>query len=339
MACRARTALVVVLAFCAPAFAGQQGAPAGPATDEFKLRVDVNLILIEATVRDERGRLANALRREDFRIFEDDVEQEILHFSRDELPLAVALVVDRSGSVAPYFPQIRHAARETLKLLKPGDLVTLFGFATEVERIEPLTADRERVAESIASLQPGGGTNITDALFEAALYLSDAARRRRHAVILISDNQATARGAADRNDVIRLAMETETVIYSIQIGSGGGRGAYRLPDWVAGAGAVNTITRETGGEIFDTSAHSLTPTLRAVIDRLKQRYTLGYQSTNKARDGRFRAVEVRVRGEALPPGRRYQVHARRGYYAPSESAARERLQFRSIFPPSGPPLD
>lgn len=320
-----RIAFFAVVFFSARVIAAPQVVPAVPAegpANGFKLRVDVNLILVEATVRDVGGRLADALRREDFRVFEDGVEQEILHFSRDELPLAVALVVDRSGSVAPYFSQIRRAARETLKLLKPGDLVSLFGFAGEVERIVPLTADRELVAESITTLEPGGGTNITDALFEAALYLHDAARDRRHAVILISDNQATVRGAADPNEVIRLAMETETVIYSIQIRAGGGRGTYRLPDWVPGAGAVNTITRETGGEIFDTSAHSLTPTLRAVIGRLKQRYTLGYQSSNQARDGRFRTIEIRVREGAMPPDRKYQVRARRGYYAPGESLAR-----------------
>jgi hypothetical protein len=85
---------------------------------------------------------------------------------------------------------------------------------------------------------------------------------------------------------------------------------------------VSKITRETGGEIFDTSVHSLTATMRAVIERLKLRYTLGYQTTNKKRDGKFRTVDVRVRDEAMPQAGKYFVYARRGYYAPIERAAR-----------------
>ena len=87
-------------------------------------------------------------------------------------PLAVALVVDSSGSVRPYMNELRRAAYETLSQLKRGDQVALFAFASEVERMEGLTTDRRRIAERIAEIRPGGGTNIVDALFDAAYYLS-----------------------------------------------------------------------------------------------------------------------------------------------------------------------
>ena len=78
------------------------------------------MVLVEATVRDDKGRIADDLKREDFRVFEDGVEQQIIYFSRDELPLAVALVVDGSGSISPVLRELHHAAYDTLSQLKPG---------------------------------------------------------------------------------------------------------------------------------------------------------------------------------------------------------------------------
>jgi Ca-activated chloride channel family protein len=291
----------------------------------FTLKVDVNLVLVEATVRDEAGRLINTLKQEDFRLFEDGTEQEIRHFSRDELPLAVALVVDRSGSIAPVLRELHQAAYDTLSQLKSEDKVALFAFDAHPERLELLTTDRERIAERITSIGAGGGTNLTDALYEAARYLGQAAHGRRHAIILVSDNQPTVRGYAGGGEVIRLALETETIIYSVRIGVERLRGILGAPVWIPGAGSVNKIMGETGGEIIDAAAvGSLRGAMAAVIARLKQRYTLGYQSTNTRRDGAFRKIEVRLADQLQNAGQKYRVYARRGYYAPLEHTSRSK---------------
>jgi len=286
--------------------------------------MNVNLVLVETTIRDAQGQIVDGLKRDDFRIFEDGTEQQLRYFSQDELPLAVALVVDRSGSVAPYLNELRDAALETLSQLKPEDQVALFSFASKTERLKYLTSDRELVANAISNIQPGGGTNITDALFDATLYLGRAANHRRHAIILVSDNQGTVRGYAGDKGVIRMALETETVIYSIQIGGMPGIRGLNQPIWTPGGGSVNKVTHETGGEIIDTgNGASVGAAMAAIISRLKQRYTLGYQSTNQKRDGAFRAIEVRLTGAYADAvhGNRYSIYARRGYYAPIEHIA------------------
>ncbi|MBI4466656.1 MAG: VWA domain-containing protein [Acidobacteria bacterium] len=289
---------------------------------DYKMRVDVQLVLVEAFVRDDHGRPLDNLTREDFLLFEDGVAQEVRHFSRDELPLAVALVVDRSGSVAPYMPELRQAAYQTLQRLKPGDQVALFAFASEVERLEELTTDRRRIAERIARIRAGGGTNIVDAVFDAAYYLSIAAPDRRRALILISDNQATVRGQASQSQAIRLALEAGVVVYSIKTPGEQLPIMLRLPTWASGAGSVRKITEETGGEILDVDrVGSLGAALGEVISRLKTRYTLGYHSSNRARDGSFRKIDVRLTDRFGRPDRDYAVHARRGYYAPQETVA------------------
>lgn len=290
--------------------------------DGYKLKVDVRLVMMDAVVRGRDGRPLDNLAGEDFRLFEDGVGQKIRHFSRDELPLAVALVVDRSGSVAPYMNELRRAAYQTLTQLKRGDQVALFAFASDVRRLEELTTDRQRIADRIARIRAGGGTNITDALFDAIYYLSVAASERRKAVILISDNQATTKGRSGQGQTIRMALESETVVYSIKTPGESTPLTMRLPTWVAGLGSVRKVTRETGGEIIDVRrVGSLQAALAAVVSRLKLRYTLGYQSTNKVRDGAFRKIDVRLVDRFGRPDEDYSVHTRRGYYAPTEQVA------------------
>jgi len=287
----------------------------------YRMRVDVQLVLVEAFVRDERGPV-DTLAKEDFRLFEDGVEQEIRHFSRDELPLAVALVVDRSGSVAPFMPELRRAAYQALSQLKRGDQVCLFSFASEVERLEELTTDRQRIADRIAGIRAGGGTNIVDAVFDAAYYLSVAARDRRRAIILVSDNRATVRGHSSQAETIRLALEAGVTVYSLKTAGEATPLTMKIPVWLGRAGSVRRITEETGGEILDVrGAGSLGAALAGVISRLKTRYTLGYQSTNAARDGSFRKIDVTLTERFGRPGLNYSVHARRGYYAPTETVA------------------
>ncbi|MGH9814281.1 MAG: VWA domain-containing protein, partial [Candidatus Acidiferrales bacterium] len=286
------------------------------------LRVNVRLVLVEAFVRDDHGRVIDELKKEDFRLYEDNIEQEVRHFSRDELPLAVALVVDRSGSVAPFMPELRRAAYDTLRQLKRGDRVALFAFAEDVDRLTDLTTDRRRVAEGIARIRPGGGTNILDAVHMATQYLALAAPHDRRAIILISDNEATMRGFASQDRVIRNALQSEVVVYSVKTPGQSGGALFSLGSKLSGVGSVNKITRETGGEVFDVREEgSIEAAMAAVIGRLKTRYTLGYHSSNQSNDGRFRAISVRLTDRYGRAERDYSIHARQGYYAPTEAVA------------------
>ena len=279
------------------------------------------MVLVEATVRDDKGRIVDDLKPEDFRVLEDGVEQQITYFSRDELPLAVALVVDGSSSISPVLRELHHAAYDTLSQLKPEDQLALYAFAAHPERLVDLTTDRKSIADAIMSIGSAGGTNIADALHEAIEYLGQEARDRRHAVIMISDNQPTAKGEFNGDDVIRLALETQTIVYSVRFGGDRLEGTVDEPGWIPGARWVNKIMLETGGEIIDIAAvGSAQKAMAAVIARLKQRYTLGYQSSNTRRDRAFRAVDVRLSDRAQDSKHPYRIFARHGYYPAPGSA-------------------
>ena len=166
-----------------------------------------------------------------------------------------------------------------------------------------------------------GGTNIADALYESIEYLGQEARDRRHAVIMVSDNQPTAKGEFSANDVIRLALETQTIVYSVRFGRDRLEGTLDEPGWIPGARWVSKIMPETGGEIIDMAAvGSAQKAMAAVIARLKQRYTLGYRSSNTRGDRAFRQIDVRLSGHVQDPKHPYRIFARHGYYPAPESA-------------------
>jgi len=286
------------------------------------LRSDVNLVVVEATVRDQDGRVVNDLAQENFHIYEDGVEQQIRHFSRDELPLAVALVVDASGSMGPALRQLHRVAYDTLSALKPNDRVALFEFAARAALRVGLTRNLHSIAEGIAAIRAGGATVIPDALFEAALYLTNAAPDRRHDIILISDNDNTLEGYADEKRVIREALESQAVIYSIRVEPRLHPHSMNVLLPIFRDVSVAKITHETGGEVIDAkSVESMGSAMATAISRLKQRYSLGYYSTNGRLDGAFREIEIRVTDSPKDNGMQCMVYARRGYYARTEGTA------------------
>ena len=307
----------------APASAPMPAPRSAPGTDTgdlsaFRMRVEVQLVLVEAVVQGPGGieptGALSSLSKGDFRLLEDGLDQPIQHFSRDELPLAVALVVDISGSVAPYMDQLRQAALATLAQLKPGDRVALFSFADRTQRVVDLTTDARQAAWGIGQIGGGGMTNIFDALADAVSYLQTEAPAQRRVVILVSDNTPTVESRVSAQEVTRMALQAECAIYSIQTPGERALQQFRRP------GRVEEIARETGGEVVGTqrAGGSVGAALAAVMRRLKTRYTLGYYPSNKAHDGTFRVIEVYLADRFGQLHLDYRILARRGYYAPRE---------------------
>lgn len=286
------------------------------------IRVKVRMVQVDAVVRDRAGHMIDTLMADDFRVYEDGVLQEVQNFSRDELPLAVALVIDRSGSVGPYISELRRIATRALDQLKHRDEVCLFSFADTVDRLEDLTTNRQRIVDAIDRIRTGGGTDITDALHDAVTYLARIAPDHRHAIILISDNQQTSDPQASEIETIRTAMETETVVYSLKTSGESLPLASRLPSLILRGNPVSKITQETGGEIISVNGvSSLDSALGSVISRLRMRYSLGYYPSGTAQGGAFHAITVRLTDSHGKAGSDYFMHAKRGYYATGSSSA------------------
>src|SRR5579863_39639 len=155
--------LFLALIFGVPARAQEAG--------QGVIRVGVNLVLLDATVKNKTGQIMADLKKEDFEVREDGAVQKLDVFSRDELPINVALVLDLSDSIGPFLEPLRDAANTALAALKPDDEAALFTFSTEAQLRVPFTKDKQEIAKQINSFQAGGATNINDGIFLASQYL------------------------------------------------------------------------------------------------------------------------------------------------------------------------
>ena len=290
-----------------PVFAQEQS--------EGVLRANVNLVLVDATVKTKAGQIMGDLKKEDFELREDGVVQNVQIFSRDELPLNVALVLDLSDSIGPFLGPLRDAANTALAALKPEDEVALFTFATEAELRVPFTNDKKKIAEQINAFKVGGATNINDGIFVAAKYLLNTPPKGRRVIILISDDVGTYAGGQGTHDIVTELIGADAVLYNLKIPGYNPPGTLLAATMEKGLVNIRKVMDQTGGEIFDVRdvAH-LDTVFAALIERIKTRYTLGYYTKASAAEGKPHKLDLRLASSFGKKGRDYVVLAKNGYY-------------------------
>ena len=206
--------VLVVVAIATPT--GQQQQQEEKA---FKFRTGVELINVTATVTDANGRFVDGLRKEDFRVYQDDQLQPITHFNSERVPVSLGIILDTSGSMDGEKMAAAKAAlnRFLTELLGPDDEVFLYRFDTSPELVHEWTTDRARVSEALGRIRPGGGTAMYDAVSEA-IPLAQAGKHRKKALLVISDGNDTS----SRTAIMALQeqiRETEVLVYAIGIDS------------------------------------------------------------------------------------------------------------------------
>lgn len=279
------------------------------------LRVDVNLVLLDATVKTKAGQIMGDLKKEDFEVREDGVPKKVELFSRDELPLDVALVLDLSDSIGPFLGPLRDAAATTLAALKPEDEVALFTFSTEAQLSVPLTKDKAKIAEQISSFKAGGATNINDGIFVAAEYLLKSAPKSRRIILLISDDVGTDAGGQGTRDIITETIAADSAVYNLKIPGHNPASTLFAASLIPGLVNIRKVADQTGGEIFDVrEVANLEAVFRALIERIKTRYTLGYYTSANGAEGKPHKLDVRLAPSFGTKGRNYVVLAKSGYY-------------------------
>jgi VWFA-related protein len=183
----------------------------------FKFRTGIELINVTATVTDANGRFVPGLRKEDFRVYQDEQPQQITHFNSERVPVSLGIILDTSGSMAgEKMAAAKIALNRFLRdLLGPEDEVFLYRFDTSPELVHEWTTDRARVSAALNRIQPRGGTAMYDAVAEA-IPLVQAGKHRKKALLIISDGNDTSSHTAifALKEQIR---ETEVLVYAIGI--------------------------------------------------------------------------------------------------------------------------
>ena len=279
------------------------------------IRVNVNLVLVDATVKNKAGQIMVDLKQENFELREDGTPQKIEIFSRDELPLDVALVLDLSDSIGPFLVPLRQAANIALSALKPEDQVALFTFSTEAQMRVPFTHDKSQIADMIGGFQTGGATNINDAIFLPAQYLLNAPQKDRRVIILISDDVGTSAGGQGTRDIVTEAIASDAVVYNLKIPGYNPPETRMAAAMTPGLVDIRKVVEQTGGEVFNVPdvAH-LDEVFRALIQRIKTRYTLGYYTNATAALGKPHKIDVRLGPSFGKKGHDYTALSRSAFY-------------------------
>jgi len=297
--------------------ARNQGIP----QSNFKIKVNVELVPVDVTVY---GTPVRDLQVEDFVVYDNKVPQPVIYFSRDQLPLAVALVVDSSGSLTAYLPELQAAAHSALETLKAEDQVALFGFASFPAQLTDLSSNHDPIIRKLVSFSTGGSTNIWDALFVAAHYLRSRALDRRRAIILISDNGQIVNWGQTWESALQEMLEAGATLYAIEtLGTG---------SLYAESDSVRKIAADTGGEALSVSSgKSLATALNKSISYLRMQYTLGFAPPAGRQDGAFHNLSVALKTASLCPDCR--LHARKGYYAGTPQTSNASARQKKKVPP------
>jgi Ca-activated chloride channel family protein len=311
------TRRILALAAAMAAAAGvvaatQEPAPADPQQPP-AFRAGVDLVSLNVTVTDGSARYITDLDVGDFQVYEDGVLQDLSFFSRANLPIALALLIDTSASMETRLPTAQEAAIGFARQLRGQDLAEVVDFDSRVVTLQTFTNSIASLEQAIRRTSAGGSTSMYNAIYIALKDLrkvvaTDVEDIRRQAVVVLSDGEDTS-SLLPFEEVLDLAKRSETAIYTIGLRDSDeptGRG-FREAEFV-----LRQFAQETGGRAFFPNEVAELPGIYSQIaDELSSQYTVGYTSRNPKRDGAWRRVVVRVSRQGA------SSRTKLGYFGPT----------------------
>ena len=305
-----------------------QGTGQGEIIEGDVLKVNTSLVTVPVSVMDRNGKYIPDLSREDFRIFEEGVEQRVAYFATVDQPFTVALLLDTSGSTDFRLEDIQEAAIAFVNQLKPEDRVLVISFDDQINVLTKPTSDRNEMIRAIRRTRTGGGTRLYDAVdLVIKKHLKQISGRK--AMVLFTDGVDTTSTRASYDSTLREAEELDALVYPVAYdtknnGSWGGGGPQQIPlpggrggvilgipfppsPVPGGGGGTNPadyqrarmylfeLARRTGGRLYNGgSMLGISQAFAQVAEELRRQYSLGYYPKNAGQAGQRRQIKVRV---------------------------------------------
>jgi Ca-activated chloride channel homolog len=287
-----------------------------PPVDQAVMRVDSTLVNIPARITTIAGVPVNSLRKENFRIFEDDVEQTIAHFAMDDAPVSIGLLFDISGSMTNKMNKAADAVDEFFKTANPADEFFLVKFNERVKLSVAFTTDPGLISREIGRTTPFGQTSLLDAI-QLAIKQMKKARNLRKAIVIVSDggdNWSRHSIREIKNDLI----EADVQVFAMGIFDWNYLTKHAAEER-RGPVLLDELAEQTGGRHYPVDNLNALPAISAKISHeMRNQYELGYYTSNPARDGKYRRVKLTVKLEESADAKRLHADYRRGYYAPTK---------------------
>jgi len=296
--------------------------PDGETVEGDVIRFDTALVMVPVSVLDRNGRYVPQLRKDQFRLAENGVNQKIAYFATTDSPFSVVLLIDTSGSTQMRLDDIQDAAIKFVEKLKPTDSVMVMSFDDRIQVQCKATTDRDVIQKAIRRTRTGGGTRLYDAV-------DDILRKQlktiagRKAVVLFTDGVDTTSHRASYDSTIRFAEESDAPIYSVDydtsgMGGGMGRGTggrgtiFGIPiptpgipgstipgsspgDYRRAVAYLHALANQTGGRFYSGDTQfGIAQAFAWIAEELGRQYSLGYYPSTQGKDGERRQIKVRV---------------------------------------------
>lgn len=301
----------ILLLIVASGYAGDRAPLAQDRDSEsFAISVDVDLVVLHATVTDRQGGFVSDLAKADFQVFENGVLQSIKVFSSEDVPVTVGLVVDHSTTMLRKIADVTAAARGFVQSSNPEDEMFVVNFNDNAWLGLPVairfTDDTAALERAIATARTGGQTALYDAIARALEQLQAGSRDKK--VLLVVSDGGDNVSKHSLGQIMQMAGQSSAVIYTL--------GIFDQDDPDSNPGVLKRLAQATGGEAFFPSQLS---DAVAICDRIardiRHQYTIGYIPGNRNRDGAYRAIRVLASGRGQG---RLSVRTRTGYLAGGE---------------------
>jgi VWFA-related protein len=303
------TTLSLLLACAVTAASAQQQA------DE-TFRSDTKLVVLHASVVDKSGRLLTDLPRTAFKVYENNVEQPLKAFLREDVPVSLGLVIDNSGSMRNKRKQVESAAIAAVKASNPRDEVAVVNFNDEPFNDVPFTSDVKKMEEGLTRLDSRGGTAMRDAISATIDYVKQKGKHDKKVLLVVTDGDDTASQIVSLEKLVQKAHDAEVLLFFIGLLSEEDKRAAKRAKR-----AMDALAKASGGSaVFPETLEEVEKVALSMASEIRNQYVLTYSPTNQALDGSFRQIRVVANGPGRPV-----VRTRSGYYANPETTKRSAL--------------
>jgi len=302
--------LVFVLAALAAVLAPRAKAQEDP---EATFKTGTRLVVLYCGVFDRQGRMVTDLPRSAFKVYENNVEQKVRVFRREDVPISLGLVIDNSGSMRGKRQKVETAAVRLVKSSKRQDEVFIVNFNDDAYLDVPFTAEIVKMEEGVSRIDSRGGTALRDAMSMSIDYLRSDAKKDKKVILAVTDGNDTASVGITLEKLVEKAQKSGVLIYTIGIlGEEDKREAKKAKR------AMDALTRASGGaSYYPDSADEVDAMADQVANDIRNQYVIAYSPSNQNLDGSYRQIKVNA-------GSRYSVRTRSGYYATPDEAVQSR---------------
>jgi Ca-activated chloride channel homolog len=275
------------------------------------MKVDVDVVLVPATVTDPMNRLVTGLDKQNFEVYENGQRQQIRHFSSEDAPISLGVIFDMSGSMSNKIDKAREAVVEFFRTANPEDEFFMIAFSDKPEIVSDFTNSVEQIQGKLVYTVPRGRTALLDAIY-LGLNKMKQAKQAKRALLIISDG-GDNHSRYTEGEIRSLVKEADVQIYGIGVFDS----SPSTPEERSGPAMLSEITDLTGGRTFTIeNPNELADVATKIGVELRNQYVLGYRPINPAHDGKWRKLKVKlIPPKGLPP---LHIYFKTGYYAPAE---------------------